>query len=215
MHANAWPLIEKYLKLQKKRQLDLAELLDVTPAAISQFKSERILFNPVQIEKVINFFHLDAAASEEFYSALFAARLLPPQTQQRENCNDPSVWRKRSLPVADLELLQDYDTAAKSMDHFLTERTTKRYTVLCDRPGLCILTVKKIHGISPVLLLDSVSVPQPGQTVLECFSDRSFRIHHPAGNQAGACFNFPGDTVFSEKKVLWRRVILALNVPLE
>ena len=86
MHANAWPLIEKYLKLQKKRQLDLAELLDVTPAAISQFKSERILFNPVQIEKVINFFHLDAAASEEFYSALFAARYVNGVLFPSPNC---------------------------------------------------------------------------------------------------------------------------------
>ncbi|MBQ8754696.1 MAG: helix-turn-helix transcriptional regulator [Lentisphaeria bacterium] len=220
MHANAWPLIEKYLKLRKKQQRDLAELLEVTPAAISQFKKERILFNPSQIGKIINYLQISQTDCDELYSILFSTRLMPPK-EKTPKATLPLGWEKRLLPVGELELLRRYEPGFEPMDQYLLRHTQKHIAIFGNRPGLCLVTLGpqyELFGKSflSALLLDALNEPSPEDFKLVYTQDREFNIIRPTQNRDGVYFDFIGqNTLLRNRKILWQRPILALDIPLE
>jgi hypothetical protein len=222
MHTNAWPLIEKYLKRQKKRQGDLAELLGVSHAAISLFKSERILFNPRQIEKIINYLCMSTADRDEVYSMLFSARLLPLTNDRL--ARNKTEWEDRLLPLGSLGILRDYDPAFGPMDQYFANRATKRMRLSCDRPGLCLLILKRFRKDQtlldiPVILIDTLAEAGPEDLALVMSADHMPFIRNSSGRRRGVILNFNEipyemEKLISKKSVLWAKPIVALNIPL-
>ncbi len=50
MHVNGWRTIEQQLIQQGRKQGEIAQLLKITPAAVSQVKKGVFLLNPKQLE---------------------------------------------------------------------------------------------------------------------------------------------------------------------
>jgi SOS-response transcriptional repressor LexA len=72
---NGWPVIAKWLVINKKRQIDLAALLDVTASAISQIKSGNILLSAKQISLILDYLKIDSKDMCALYTLIFNARL--------------------------------------------------------------------------------------------------------------------------------------------
>lgn len=125
-HVNGWPFIALYLKRRRVHQTDLARVLGVTPAAISQGKSGRSLFNPKQLAAIADFLAFDEAARRLFYEELFAARMrgLPHGWQ---GAGSAITGR---IPCCPLPLLADYAPAAESLREFVSSHRSE--TVAAD-----------------------------------------------------------------------------------
>ena len=52
-HVNGWETIERQLSQLGRKQGELARLLQITPAAVSQVKKGVYLLNPKQLEKIV------------------------------------------------------------------------------------------------------------------------------------------------------------------
>ena len=63
MNVNGWPIIERMLYRRKKNQSDLARLLRMSPAAITQIKKGDFLLSAESLEKIL--FYLGAGTEEE------------------------------------------------------------------------------------------------------------------------------------------------------
>lgn len=63
MNVNGWPIIERMLYRRKKNQSDLARLLGMSPAAITQIKRGDFLLSAESLEKIL--FYLGAGTEEE------------------------------------------------------------------------------------------------------------------------------------------------------
>ncbi len=72
---NGWSVISKWLTINKKRQIDLAALLDVTASAISQIKSGNILLSAKQISLILDYLNIDSKDMCALYTLIFNARL--------------------------------------------------------------------------------------------------------------------------------------------
>ncbi len=72
---NGWSVIAKWMAINKKRQIDLAALLDVTASAISQIKSGTILLNAKQIGLILDYLQIDSDDMCALYTLIFNARL--------------------------------------------------------------------------------------------------------------------------------------------
>ena len=55
MNVNGWPVIERLLFRRKKNQSDLARLLGMTPAAVTQIKKGEFLLNMNALEKILDY----------------------------------------------------------------------------------------------------------------------------------------------------------------
>ena len=66
------------------------------------------------------------------------------------------------------------------------------------------------------LLLDALNEPSPEDFKLVYTQDREFNIIRPTQNRDGVYFDFIGqNTLLRNRKILWQRPILALDIPLE
>ena len=72
---NGWPLIARLLYRRRKNQSDLARLLKVSPAAVTQLKHGDYRLSGVQLEKILDYLHATDDEYEELYSLLIPARL--------------------------------------------------------------------------------------------------------------------------------------------
>lgn len=72
---NGWPVIAKWMAVKRKRQIDLAALLNVTASAVSQIKSGNILLNAKQIGLILDYLQIDAEDMCALYTLIFNARL--------------------------------------------------------------------------------------------------------------------------------------------
>jgi len=72
---NGWPVIAKWMAVNKKRQIDLAALLNVTASAVSQIKSGNILLNAKQIGLILDYLKIDSNDMCALYTLIFNARL--------------------------------------------------------------------------------------------------------------------------------------------
>lgn len=74
-HVNGWPVIAAALKARGLRQKDLAAHLKVSPPAVSQMKTGRILLNARHLAALCDFLKLDAAETRALYGEIVEARL--------------------------------------------------------------------------------------------------------------------------------------------
>ena len=72
---NGWPLIARLLYRRRKNQSDLARLLKISPAAVTQLKHGDYRLSGIQLEKILAYLHASADEYEELYSLLIPARL--------------------------------------------------------------------------------------------------------------------------------------------
>lgn len=72
---NGWSVISKWLDINKKRQSNLATLLNVTASAISQIKTGNILLNAKQISSILDYLQIDSKDMCKLYTLIFNARL--------------------------------------------------------------------------------------------------------------------------------------------
>ncbi|MBR7145728.1 MAG: helix-turn-helix transcriptional regulator [Lentisphaeria bacterium] len=75
MDINGWSVIERLLIRRRKNQNDLARLLKVSPAAITQSKQGEFQLGLPALEKIINYLGATHEEQEEFYSKIVQNRI--------------------------------------------------------------------------------------------------------------------------------------------
>ena len=74
-HLNGWDVISRHLQLRDKNQSDLARLLHISPAAITQIKNGQFRLNPGQIRAIAGYLNFGPGALDEFFSEIVNARM--------------------------------------------------------------------------------------------------------------------------------------------
>lgn len=74
-HINGWAMISKLLCRRKKNQSDIARLLGVSPAAVTQVKHEKYQLSGAHLEQILLYLHATPEECIEFYSSIISARL--------------------------------------------------------------------------------------------------------------------------------------------
>lgn len=199
IHVNGWPTIERQLHRLEKRQGEIAQLLGMTPAAISQVKKGGFLLNPRQLERIVDFLQFDDEMLSEFYSELFNARLVCRESavfSGRQGgyrvCLNPqgAVRRKRrnEIPLADISLLSGYEPALESLTEYLLRNSPERKEGGLSGIEVCALRVGHDHpgtGLPPdsLIIIDGGRYPEPGSLNFVALRDGHFllREYHPEG----------------------------------
>lgn len=75
MNVNGWPVIEMLLLRRKKNQSDLARLLGITPAAITQVKQGEFQLNAAALEKVLHYLGATVEEQDELYTQIVQSRI--------------------------------------------------------------------------------------------------------------------------------------------
>lgn len=74
MSVNGWSVIEMMLKRRRKNQSDLARLLGITPAAITQIKQGDYQLGVEALEKIIRYLGATAEEQSEIYTQVVRSR---------------------------------------------------------------------------------------------------------------------------------------------
>jgi len=133
---NGWSVISKWLIIRKKRQSNLAALLNVTASAVSQIKSGNILLNAKQIGLILDYLKIDSQDMCTLYTLIFNARLntkvdsdknLKPKLivniADSNNENDFFTssnhhTSSRSVPLMTFKQAMNYEPALESIESF-------------------------------------------------------------------------------------------------
>jgi transcriptional regulator with XRE-family HTH domain len=75
MDVNGWSVIERLLRRRRKNQNDLARLLKISPAAITQSKQGDFQLSLESLEKIIHYLGAELDEEEEFYSKIVQNRI--------------------------------------------------------------------------------------------------------------------------------------------
>jgi transcriptional regulator with XRE-family HTH domain len=74
MNVNRWPVIERLLFRRKKNQSDLARLLGMTPAAVTQIKKGDFLLNMSSLEKILAYLGATVEEENEIFTQIIQSR---------------------------------------------------------------------------------------------------------------------------------------------
>lgn len=74
-HINGWSMISRLLYRRKKNQSDIARLLGISPAAVTQIKHGEFQLSGAHLERLLTYLHATPEECIEFYSAIIPARL--------------------------------------------------------------------------------------------------------------------------------------------
>ncbi|MBR2373058.1 MAG: helix-turn-helix transcriptional regulator [Lentisphaeria bacterium] len=72
---NGWPVISRLLCKCRKNQSDIARLLGVTPAAVTQIKHGDFKLSGGDLERILSYLNATQEECAEFYSGVITARL--------------------------------------------------------------------------------------------------------------------------------------------
>jgi len=239
IHVNGWPTIERQLHRLEKRQGEIALLLEMSPAAVSQVKKGGFLLNPKQLEKIALFLQFDEEMRSDFYSELFNARLVcrqaPVPASQRQ-CepyrvclNTRGSTRKRrcnEIPLADLELLTGYETALESLSEYLLRNTPERKSDASFGIDVCALRIGSANagtGLPPgsLIVIEGGRYPEPGGLNFVALRDGRYllREYHPEGDSirlASVFKDAEDDLVWHRGKtpgpVVWLHPVLEMTI---
>ena len=185
VHVNGWRTIERQLSHLGKKQGEIAQLLRITPAAVSQVKKGIFLLNPNQLEKIATFLQFDVAMRSEFYTELFNARLLgngaePSGAGVRYRvCRERQEWgvrRRSEIPLGEVELLKQYVPQLETMRNYLLRNSAERYTGSIRGLEVCALRVGdefEQAGLTcgSIILIDGGKHPDSGELSLAGMRD--------------------------------------------
>lgn len=75
MNVNGWSVIEKLLLRRRKNQSDIARLLGISPAAVTQIKQGEFQLNTAALEKILRYLGATSDEQNEFYSQVVQSRI--------------------------------------------------------------------------------------------------------------------------------------------
>ena len=75
MDVNGWAVIQVLLRRRRKNQSDLARLLGVTPAAITQGKRGDFQFGVAALDRIIRYLGATPEEQNDFYTLVIRNRL--------------------------------------------------------------------------------------------------------------------------------------------
>ena len=190
MHVNGWRTIEQQLIQQGRKQGEIAQLLKITPAAVSQVKKGVFLLNPKQLEKIASFLQFDDTLRSEFYTELFNARLLGGECTQMNRGAHYRVYRERhgsdwifetEIPLGDLGLLADYAFPLETIRSYLLRNSSERYVGPRRGRGVCALrTGDEFEDVGipqkSIILIESEGYPDSGMLSLACLRDGHYLL---------------------------------------
>jgi transcriptional regulator with XRE-family HTH domain len=73
-HINGWAVISRHLLLREKNQSDLARLLHISPAAITQIKRGDFQLNMESLETILKYLGASRGEEEAIYSQIIQSR---------------------------------------------------------------------------------------------------------------------------------------------
>lgn len=184
-HINGWGVISRHLQLREKNQSDLARLLHISPAAITQIKNGQFRLNPRQLHAIPGYLEFNQAACDEFFSEIFNARMQfchgePLTGLDNLHCT-VKVERKndiRKIPVADVEALKNFIPALESVAEYLRRVTRERHPCAC-RSGAVALRVREPlagNGGPLLLIVNGDTYPVPGKPAIAAWDDGTVAV---------------------------------------
>lgn len=184
--VNGWPVIARYLELRKCRQCELAQVLSLSPAAITQAKQGESLLSPAQLATIVDFLRISEVDLLEFYSSIFNGRIIgrhaPSELEEKRFELQIRPLRSTQLPLrkkyhcCSISELATYEPGLEKLSDFLKRR--KESGNCLDQVRL--IADRAIEGLvvpgGSVVSIHCDGYPSAGEMVLACLRDRSFRI---------------------------------------
>ena len=170
-HINGWGVISRHLQLRDKNQSDLARLLHISPAAITQIKNGQFRLNPRQLYAIPGYLEFNQAAFDEFFSEIFNARMqvchgevLPGPEKLRCIVKVERRSDTRRIPVAGLELLRNFVPALESLADYMRRATRERYCCCCPGGAVALRVNRPLsEGGGPrLVIVKGDTYPVPG-----------------------------------------------------
>ncbi len=75
MNVNGWPVIERLLFRRRKNQSDLARLLGISPAAVTQIKQGDFQLGIIALEKILHYLGATVNEQNELYTQIVQNRI--------------------------------------------------------------------------------------------------------------------------------------------
>ena len=184
-HINGWAVIARHLLLRDKNQSDLARLLHISPAAITQIKNGQFRLNPKQLQAIPGYLEFSQAACDEFFSEVFNARMQFCHGEHLQgvdhlNCSVKVERRSssRKIPVAELSLLKNFVPALESIGDFMRRTTLERHTCSCRTGSVALKVDGEVEGSvkDTLLIINGEDYPVPGEPALAAWNDGTFSV---------------------------------------
>ncbi len=216
-HVNGWPIIARHLALLHKRQGDLAQLLQISCAAISQLKSGLYQLNPAQLDAIIEFLRFDNNAVEEFYTELSNARLTDnngmdgTRFEVTLNSRHPHASTQplvEEVPFCGLSLLADYESVLEPLTEYISRRTPETFSRPGVTAGMCALRVEPDGpldnlGGDSIILIDCRSYVAPGRLALLRMRNGRFLLREFRPEKERILFSTPFRSM--GRTIIWNR----------
>jgi SOS-response transcriptional repressor LexA len=188
--VNAWSVVYKWLIINNKRQIDLANLLNVSASAISQIKSGNILLNANQIHLLLGYLKINHEDMCTLYTLIFNARLNSTESSG-ENMHQPKLIVNTAgssskkdvsvspshhdslynVPLISFEQAMNYEPALESIEAFARDCSDQSVSFSNAQAGSFALLVDKENAIpefahSAILLVGGEDYPAYGDMVV-------------------------------------------------
>lgn len=239
IHVNGWPTIERQLRRQERRQGEIAQLLGMTPAAVSQVKKGCFLLNPRQLEKIAIFLSFDEEMRSDFYSELFNARLVCREPSLAAPARESGPYRvclgargpirkkrRGEIPLADIALLAGYDPAFEPLAEYLLRNSPERKNDALSGADVCALRVGADDSetglpADSLITVESGRYPEPGTLNFVALRDGRclLREFHPEGDRIrlAAVLRDSGEDFIWRREgapgpVVWMRPVLEVTL---
>jgi len=186
-NINGWTVISKWLITNKKRQTDIAILLNITPSAVSQIKNGNILLNANQINLILDFLKIHSQDMCLLYTLIFNARLnnsFPDNKMSKQNfiVNIADSSNKKTsnvnyqnpfcnVPLITLKQAMTYEPALESIKSFASSCSQKAVMFPNAQAGSFALLLNQIDTVSEfkhsaILLASGEEYPIHGDMVV-------------------------------------------------
>ncbi len=222
---NGWPIIARYLEIRRLRQCELARVLGVSPAAVTQIKKGESLLGPGQFDKIIDFFGMADSDIMEFYSMVFRSRILgggnSPRALEIRVCPETRFHTlQERVAECPVEWLLDYQPALETLRSYLVRRTGNRH--VDARVRLTVGDAGCLKGVLPgsSLLVGVETYPAPGDLVLAGLRERRLLLRRYLPQADGIILegdrfmgpDYVWDVNLDPGFVLWMRPVLEIVV---
>lgn len=182
-HINGWTVISRHLQLREKNQSDLARLLNISPAAITQIKNGQFRLNPRQLRTIPAYLEFSQAACDDFFSEIFNARMHfchgeYLQDSEHMHCivKVEHGCGKRKIPLAPIRILKDFVPALEPIVDFLKRKTPERHHCSCRSGAVALRVGGELMGSrnDALVIINGESYPQNGEPSIAAWEDGTF-----------------------------------------